>query len=494
MRVAMISSELAPFAKSGGLADAVAGLAGALARGGTEILVVLPKYRSVEAPGARAREDGIEVQVGGARLPVRLWRARLAAGLTLLLIDVPELFDRPGLYDDDGEAYADNLLRFAAFSRASLAALRIMGAPCDVLHAHDWQGALVPMVLKEELAEDPFFSASRSVLTIHNLAYQGQFPADQYARTGLDERYFTVRYGEFFGGVNLLKTGIVTADAITTVSSTYAREVLLPENGAGLDGVLRDRSDDFRGIRNGIDEQVWDPARDPYLACRYRAGAPQGKGKCRRALLEELGLSQQPDLPVFGMASRLVEQKGVDLLIDVIPRFAGRARWAIVGTGEPAFESALRDLAADHPGRVAARIAFDEGLAHRIQAGSDFLLMPSRFEPCGLSQMYAMRYGTIPVVSRVGGLVDTVVDVDEHPDAATGVMLPEVSVEGLTRAVERAVTLHHDRRRRAALRRRGMAADFSWDRPAREYDRLYHAVLDKPRAPVPPGPTAPIVR
>ncbi|MGD8330071.1 MAG: glycogen synthase GlgA [Acidobacteriota bacterium] len=490
----MLTSELAPFAKSGGLADAVAGLAGALAHGGTEVLVLMPKYRRVEAAGARVLEDTIEVGIGAARLQARLWSARLAVNLTLLLIDVPELFDRPGLYDEEGEGYDDNLLRFAAFSRAALAALRAIGTPCEVLHAHDWQAALAPMVLKEELSEDPFFAGSRSVLTVHNLAYQGSFPADQYPHTGLDARYFTVRYGEFFGSINLLKTGIVTADGITTVSPTYAREVLLPENGAGLDGVLRDRADDFHGIRNGIDEQVWDPAADPYLACRYRAGAPQGKGKCRRALLDEVGLPRQPDLPVFGVASRLVEQKGIDLLIDVIPRFVGRARWVIVGTGEHALERALRDLAADHPELVAVRIAFDEGLAHRIQAGSDFLLMPSRFEPCGLNQMYAMRYGTIPVVSRVGGLVDTVIDVDEHPGESNGVMLPEVSVDGLARALERAIMLHGEPRLQAALRRRGMAADFSWHGPAREYDRLYRAVLDKPRAPVPPGPTVPIAR
>jgi len=490
----MISSELAPFAKSGGLADAVAGLAGALARNGDEVVVVLPKYRRVDAPGARVVHEGIDVETGAARLQVRLWSAALADDLTLLLIDAPDLFDRPGLYGEDGAAYADNLLRFAAFGRASLAALRAIGTPCEVLHSHDWQAALLAMVLKEELSDDPFFAASRSVLTIHNLAYQGQFPAEQYRDTGLDERYFAVRYVEFFGEVNLLKAGIVTADAITTVSPTYAREVLLPENGAGLDGVLRDRSDDFLGIRNGIDEQVWDPAADPHLACRFRAGAPQGKGKCRRALLDEIGLPQQPDLPVFGIASRLVEQKGIDLVIDVVPRFAGRARFVIVGTGERALESALRDLAADHPGHVAVRIAFDEGLAHRIQAGCDFLLMPSRFEPCGLNQMYAMRYGTIPVVSRVGGLVDTVVDVDARPGDSTGVMLPEVSVDGLARALERAIALHGEPRRRAALRRRGMAADFSWHGPAQVYRRLYRAVLDKPRAPVPPGPTSPIAR
>lgn len=491
MRVALISSEVAPFAKTGGLADAVAGLAWALADEGVDTIMALPGYRSVE--GLEARPCGVDVRIDAlaSRPRAEVLSIRLAERLRLLLIDVPELFDRRGLYGEEGKPYADNLLRFSVFSRAAMQALRALDLRCDVLHAHDWQAALVPLLLKVEARPDPFFDSSRSVLTIHNLAYQGNFPADQYPHTGLDERFFTVRYSEYYGSVSLLKGGIVAADAVTTVSPTYAEEVLRPEYGAGLDGVLRDRGDRFRGILNGIDAHVWNPATDPHLVCRYRADAPQGKGKCKRALLEQVGLKSEPDAPLIGVISRLVAQKGIDLLTRAMPSLLDLgARWVVLGTGDAALEDELSTLAAAHPDRIAVRLDFDDTLAHRIQAGADYLLMPSRFEPCGLNQMYAMRYGTVPIVSGVGGLADTVTDVEEEPGAGTGVVLRRVTVDGLVEGVGRALDLYRKPRVWAALRRRAMERDHSWPRSAREYARVYRSALDAPPAPIPAGPGA----
>jgi starch synthase len=491
IRAALISSEMAPFAKTGGLADAVAGLSRALADAGHEVAVLLPKYRDVAVAGARGAEVELEVAVAGVRLPTRVARIGVAENLDVCLVDIPELFDRPGLYGDATSIYADNLLRFSAFSRASLQFLRDLEPGHDLVHAHDWQAALVPLLLKTEFAGDPRWADARSLLTIHNLAYQGHFPAHQYAATGLPDALFDVRYTEFHGGVNLLKGGIVAADAITTVSPTYAREVLHRQEGAGLDGVLRDRREHFVGIINGIDARLWNPATDPFLPFHYRAGAPQGKGKCKRALLEEVGLSSTTEAPLIGIVSRFVTQKGIDLLPRALPRLLDTgARWVILGTGDAAIEEQLRALAARHAEQIAVRVGFDEGLAHRIQGGSDYLLMPSRFEPCGLNQMYALRYGTVPIVSRVGGLADTVTDVDESGDA-TGFLLSEVSVDGVVEGVRRALAWYRKPRTWASLRRRGLESDFSWPRSARRYAQLYRQVLEAPPAAIPPGPAGP---
>jgi starch synthase len=494
VRTALISAEAVPFAKTGGLGDAVGGLGRALAAAGHDVVVVLPKYRSIGpldgfAGGEGRTEADIDLTLAGARYRGVASRRTLAANLGALFIDLPELFDRPGLYGDDAGPYADNLLRFSAFCRAALQALRSLDLRRDVLHAHDWQAAMVPFVLKFELPADPFYAASRSLLTIHNLAYQGHFPAPDYPATGLDAHFFDVGFTEFYGGVNLLKAGIVAADAINTVSPTYAREVMTPESGAGLDGVLRDRHEDFTGILNGIDAQIWDPATDARLPCRYRAGALQGKGKCKRALLQETGLPPGQTHPLIGVVSRLVAQKGMDLLPDIVVRLHDTGvRWVVLGSGDAAIEERLRVLASRHPERVAVCIGFDEDLAHRIQAGADYLLMPSRFEPCGLNPMYAMRYGTIPVVSAVGGLVDTVIDAAADADSATGFIFADVSVAGAVAAVRRALRVYRQPRVWPALRRRALEKDFSWPRSAEAYVRLYRAIMARPPAPAPAGP------
>lgn len=489
MRIALIASELAPFAKTGGLADAVAGLAGALADEGHDVSVLVPRYRAVSAPESPLVAQ-VDVALDGVELQASVQRVVLERGPSVCFIDIPELFDRPGLYGDTDGLYADNLLRFCAFSRAALAALDALELRCDIVHAHDWQAALVPLALKLEERSEAM-AGCRTVLTIHNLAYQGIFPGSLYRLTGLHQSYFDVQYTEFYGGVNLLKGGIVAADRLTTVSPTYAREVLEPDNGAGLDGVLRDREKDFCGILNGVDTQTWNPRDDPHIACRYSGGAPQGKGKCKRALLDEVGLSGAPDAPLVGVVTRLIEQKGSDLLADAFSRLIDTdARFVVLGTGAPDIEDELRALGARYAERIAVRIDFDEGLAHRIQAGADYLLMPSRFEPCGLNQMYAMRYGTVPIVSAVGGLADTVADVEADPQTGTGFVLDEISADGVVEGVERALAVYRRPRIWAALRRRGAKRDFSWGPSAARYIELYRDALEASPADIPPGPAS----
>jgi len=488
-QVALVSPEAVPFAKSGGLADVVSGLAGALPASGVQPLVVLPRYGWIATTGAeRAAEVLVSSGAGSPRATV--WRTGGPGGAEVLLVDLPEYFDRPGLYGEAGQDYPDNLARFTAFCRGALRAVRRLHPKCRLYHAHDWQASLVPFLLKtgtDGVAGDG--PGPRGVLTVHNIAYQGRFPAADLPVTGLDGCWLVPRYLEYHGDLNLLKGGMVTADRVTTVSPTYAREVREGDLGFGLEGVLRDRGDQFVGILNGIDVEMWDPATDPHLPAGYRASGIQGKDRCKRALLEELGLPGTPDRPLLGMVGRLVEQKGADLLAEAIADAPPTgARWVILGTGMSDLEARFRRLAAAYPERVAARIDFDEGLAHRIQAGCDFLVVPSRFEPCGLTQMYAQRYGTVPVVRAVGGLRDTVVDFDEDPDTGTGICFLEPTASALRAAVERGLSLYRRGDAWAALRQRIMRQDFSWESSAARYASLYGEALEAPPAEVPPGP------
>jgi starch synthase len=479
MRVVMLSPEVYPYAKTGGLADVLAARPPALAAAGVEVTVCVPGYRSAlraagtPAPGPRlyapiaSRMEAAEmVCVPGAPVPTVLLRA-------------DRYFDRDGLYGEGGQDYPDNAERFAFFCRAALEWLRAEREPPDVLHVHEWQAALAPAFLRATAALYPELGRVRTVLTLHNLAFQGRFPADHWHVLNLDARYFVPEFLEFYGEINFLKAGMVFADALTTVSPRYAAEIQTPAFGEGLDGVLRARGAALRGILNGIDDAVWDPATDPHLPARYRAGDLAGKARCKRALQAELGLEVDDDAPLLGVVSRLAEQKGFDLLaVALPPALEGwDAELAVLGSGEERYERWVRELEARFPGRVGARVGFDEGLAHRIEAGADVFLMPSRFEPCGLNQLYSLRYGTVPIVHATGGLDDSVAEFDPATGTGTGFKFTPYTPDAFLAALERALRTRRDPALWARLVANGMAQDFSWSRAAAEYRALYETLV-----------------
>ena len=475
LRVLFAAAEAHPLAKTGGLGDVVASLPAALARRGVDVRIALPAYRGWRRSVGAARRLA---ELKGTPHPFTLWQApHPASGVPLWLLDCPPLFDRPGTpYEDERQRpWEDNGLRFGAFARvvAQLAAGGAGGFACDVLHGHDWHTGLAMPWLRERAPRPA------SVFTIHNLAYQGLFPAQQ-ARL-LPAAWWHLDGVEFHGQLSHLKAGIAYADAITTVSPTYADEIRHPAHGFGLDGLLRARSDRLRGIVNGIDDEAWDPARDPHLAATYtvRTRGP-GKRANRLALQHELGLDAADDALLVGMVARLVEQKGADLLPGAAPALRGLPlQFAVLGRGDAAVEDAMRAWAGAEPGRVGLRIGHDEALAHRIIAGADAFLMPSRHEPCGLTQMYCQRYGTVPVVRRTGGLADTVTDASAatlRARAATGIHFEHADAGGVQYGLRRALALRANPAQWAALQRAGMRRDFSWHHVAAEYLALYRSL------------------
>jgi starch synthase len=419
--------------------------------------VLLPFYRGIPLPPSGPILT-LPVQVGPHGYTVEIHQV-LRQNVRYLFADCQPLYDRAGIYGTAGGDYPDNHIRFAVLCQAALGVARSVFRP-DVFHAHDWQAGLLPVYLRESLALDPTFFGVRCVLTIHNLGYQGNFPAPAIADLGLDRRLFHSEGLEFFGRLNFLKAGIIWADAVNAVSPTYAREIQTPEFGFGLDGLLRARASKLSGILNGVDYQEWNPETDRYLPANYSARDLSGKRACKRALLEEMGLPVEEDQPLIGIVSRFAHQKGMDLVAGILP-LAGAAL-VVLGSGEAPLESAFRSLAAGYPDRIAARIGYDEGLAHRIEAGADMFLMPSRYEPCGLNQIYSLRYGTVPIVRATGGLEDTVKD---H----TGFKF----LDHLEGAMGAAIEAFQNRETWAARMRRGMAQNFSWDASAVEYQRLY---------------------
>ena len=483
-RVALVSAEAVPFAKVGGLADVVGALSRALADLGVSVAVFLPRYESLSLPpeGTLETVAKIDVPLGGEDRPGFIHRLRVepeSPHLQHYFIDGAGYFARPGIYEDPatGEAFADNAERFAFFSRATLEAMRATAFVPDVIHVNDHQTALVPAYLKTLLAEDAFFQMTATVLALHNMGYQGDYPAETMRIAGFPDSYFyPLSPFEFWGKMNFLKAGIHFADRLVTVSERYAEEIQSGEEyGFGLQGVLNARRADLTGILNGIDVKIWNPRTDRHLPARYDSENMEGKAACRRALLEEVGLPAQPDWPVFGIISRLVEQKGFDLFEQAAPALlALPARWVILGSGRPAYEEMLRSLADKHRDRLVYRKEFNDPLAHRIEAGSDFFLMPSRYEPCGLNQMMSMRYGTVPVVRETGGLADTVTPIgDEARSSGTGIRFRPYTPDALVGAVLEAIQLFGRPGPLARVRRNGMVADFSWENSARRYIQLY---------------------
>lgn len=479
MRIVQVASEVFPYIKTGGLADVVGALAGTLAERGHEVEVFVPAYRALrEAPGAAGarRTATFAVALGGRRVGGRILSFAAGPRCTVHLVARDEFFDRRHLYCWDGERdYDDNDARFIFFAKAVVEVLRGRAdGPVDAVHAHDWQAGLVPLLVREAERQEGRRLAGRTVFTIHNLAFQGVFDAAAFGLTNLPAALFTSEGLEFHGRLNLLKAGAVFADRVTTVSPTYVREVLTPALGAGLDGVLRQRGGAFSGIRNGIDRRVWAPETDAGLPARFSADVPAGKAVCRARLLEAFGWSHAVAGPVFGLVSRLTAAKGHDLVLGAMGEFLGAAecRLVVLGSGEHRYQRAYRELADARPDRLALSPRLDEALSHLVIAGADFFLMPSLTEPCGLTQMYAMAYGTVPLASRVGGLADTVEDLEMSPENGTGWLFPPEAA-GFVAAVRRAWRLWAEADRLAEVRRRGMLKDFSWARPVEAYEQLY---------------------
>jgi starch synthase len=472
----MIASEVAPWFKTGGLADVLGGLPPALSDAGHDVTVVVPRYHQAPIPdGPRA---SWHLELGRLRTEVTAQTAVVGRRRRIVFIESEPHFNRPGLYAEAGKDYADNAERFATLAVAALDfGERDPAGPYDVVHGHDWQAGLAPLLLAAQGARWPVMARSGRVFTIHNLAYQGVFPRDTVAALGLPWGVFTLDTAEFWGQLSYLKAGINYSDWVTTVSPTYARETLTPAFGSGLDGVLAARGGRYAGILNGIDDRVWNPETDPHLPAHFDAADLDGKRACKRALLERFRLPVGDDAlerPVVGLISRLVDQKGFDLIKAASPALLGYdATWVVLGSGEARYERWLQQLAVTHPTRVGVSIGFDESLAHLIEAGSDLFLMPSRFEPCGLNQMYSLRYGTVPVVRGVGGLDDTIQPFTTRARHANGFKFREATPEALARTVRRALRVYRDRDVWLRLVQQGMSEDHSWRLRARDYVRVY---------------------
>jgi starch synthase len=482
----MVSPEATPFAKTGGLGDVAGALPQALGRLGHRVTLVLPRYRGIDAGSA---VDQQRIWVSGRPFDVGYFTHPLAERARAVFVDVPELYDRPGLYGADDHDYPDNAIRFAVLSRAALE----FGARTDdewspsLVHAHEWQTGLVPVYLKTYYARHPRLAGLPVVFTIHNLAFQGLFPAETMPLLDLGWELYTPAALEFWGRMSFLKGGVNFADRITTVSPRYAREIVTPELGFNFDGILRARQSVLSGILNGIDIEQWNPKTDPHLPVHYESSTLDAKRQVKQALLERLRLPADEaalDRPVVGLVSRMTDQKGFDLLgATIIDLLTLDLTFALCGSGEARYERQWSRLAAEEPQRVGARIAFDESLAHLIVGGADMFLMPSRFEPCGLNQMYSLLYGTVPVVRATGGLADTVRNYNEKTGKGTGFSFDEYAPRALLGAVGRAITVYKQNQRDwRGLQLAGMDEDHSWDGSAREYVKVYRGLFPKAAA------------
>ncbi len=486
MKVLFVASECVPFVKTGGLADVVGALPGALAAQGVEVRVLLPAYPAVKAALPKKAKTVVLGKLLGGKQPgggARLLAAK-AKGFDVLALDAPSLFDRPGnpYLGPDGKDWPDNHLRYGALCRAAarIAVEGVGGWRPDLVHTHDWQGGLVPAYLKLGAAKERA-AAPPTLITIHNIAFQGLFPAATMAELGLPESGFRHSGFEFFGKVGFLKAGLAYADRITTVSPTYARELTSSEFGMGLEGLIAHRRADLSGILNGIDLEVWNPETDRNIAAPYAAGRPAAKAKNRKALAERFRLDDNGEAPLFCVISRLTRQKGLDLLLEALPRLLSRgAGLALLGSGDADLEAAFAAAARDNPGRVGVVIGYDEPLSHLMQAGSDAILVPSRFEPCGLTQLYGLRYGTLPVVARTGGLADTVIDANEaalQAGVATGFQFAPVATAPLADAIDRACDAFADRKLWSGMVRRAMKHPVGWETSAEAYAKIYGELL-----------------
>jgi starch synthase len=485
MNILMAASEAVPYAKTGGLADVVGAVPKHLKRAGHDVRVLMPLYRPARA---RAKESlspvaTIKIDVGGQAVEGRLLETKGADDVTFYFLECEKYYDRDQLYGTAQGDFPDNAERFIFFSRAVLEAIPALNVKVDLLHVHDWQTALVPVYLRTIYADRPNLRELATLLTIHNLAYQGVFWHWDMKLTGLDWSLFNPERLEFYGKINFLKGGIVYADAINTVSRTYAKEIQTIEFGAGLEGVLRNRNQDLFGILNGVDYDDWSPERDRLIPANFTPEDLSGKAACKEALQKEFGLNLEPQVPTMGIVTRLDDQKGLDILAAAMDEImALDLQLVILGTGHEKYHRLLTELAEQYTGKLGVKLAFDNRIAHLIEAGADMFLMPSRYEPCGLNQMYSLRYGTVPIVRATGGLADTIQDALKNGDAANGFTFQDYTAPALAGTVAKAVTVFGDKRRWKKLVASGMAQDWSWSRSAREYEALYQRVVEKRRA------------
>ena len=476
MRITFAASEGVPFSKTGGLADVVGALPKALAADGHEVQVLLPRYRMTKpgkpVPGARS----VTLPLASGFKYAAIQDGGESGGVRTFLVDLPEYFDRDGLYQDKGQDWPDNHLRYAAFSLACLEFLKRGENPPDILHCHDWQSALVPIYLRNLYQDDGYFQKTSVMFTIHNLGYQGHFPPHILPQIGLHAGLFTLDGLEFYGKVNLLKGGIIFSDFITTVSSKYAEEIQTPEFGCGLEGVLKSRSDRLQGILNGVDYDAWSPSTDKLIPAHYSPEDLKGKEACKKGLLEKMGAAE-PVLtrPVIGIVSRFAAQKGFDLIVGVAEELMAMDLYIVaLGTGEPLYEELFRKLAAKYPDKFLVKVAYDNTVAHLIEAGADMFLMPSRYEPCGLNQIYSMKYGTVPVVRATGGLDDTIEPFDGKK--GTGFKFSDTTPEALLAAIRQAVECYHQPKAWRHLMITGLKKDFSWANSAKQYIKIYQTL------------------
>lgn len=493
-RVFYLTTEAVPLAKTGGLADVCGALPIAVQNdpeSDFRCSLVMPAFASIYKSGLKIEKTDVSfaIDMGDGKLVGgRLLRSALPnpAGtpVPVWFIDQPIYFGREGLYGPPGDAYDDNAERFIFFCRAAISVLRRMVGGVDVIHCNDWQTGLIPALIDADPATSKHFENTATVLTVHNLAYQGHYPSDVFPMTGLSWDHFRSETFEYYGGMNFLKTGLVAADAITTVSERYSQEIQNRQTGCGLEAILSARKTDLHGIVNGIDPGIWDPSSDPHLVANYDVtNWKTGKAVNKAALQSELKMAVDPNVPVIGLVGRLAIQKGWDLIIETIRQHLEDDRpvqWAVLGSGDAAYESALRELGKQFGKNCGVHVGFDEGLAHRIEASSDLFLMPSQYEPCGLNQLYSLRYGSVPVVTAVGGLADTVVDATERTLAdgtATGFWINPPSVEGLDAAIGRALELrYHQPAQFSKMVVTGMKQDWSWRRSGRKYTQLYKKI------------------
>ena len=494
LNIVMAASEAVPYAKTGGLADVVGALAMELAKSGHHVTLLMPSYRGRATGKSRQLAMRLSIPMDGKSVNVTVEQENVSVagtlhGLRVLFVRYDPYFDRPGLYQQDHHDYPDNLERFVLFCRAVLEIVRglieAQGEKVDVLHLHDWQTALCAVYLKTLPHEYKGLNQLKVLLTLHNMGYQGIFTGQQFVKTGLPLSLFSPSGLEFYGSVNCLKGGIIFSDMVSTVSPTYAKEIMTAEYGCGLEGVLASRADNVKGITNGIDAAVWNPESDSYLPAQYTVGDLSGKQTCKRALQRELGLPNH-DVPLLAVIGRLTFQKGFDLLIDVIPEIMSLdTQIVVLGTGDHHLEQQFIAAKARYPDRIGLCLGFDEGLAHRMEAGSDMLIMPSRYEPCGLSQLYSLRYGTVPIVRRTGGLADTVIPFrpsTAKSGCATGFYFIEASTDSLLSVLLLSLHVYKERPIWQSLIQAGMKADLSWDRSAKLYVELYRELQRERKA------------
>ncbi|MBI3007956.1 MAG: glycogen synthase GlgA [Candidatus Omnitrophica bacterium] len=479
LKIVFVSSEVVPFAKTGGLADVAGALPKALSELGHDVMVFMPKYGVISEDKYRLNKviERIDVQLGDWPMEGSVHEGRFpGTEIPVYFIDNKDFFNRQELYQVHGKDYEDNLERFTFFSRAVLETLKKLDVQPNIIHCNDWQTGLVPAYLKTIYSNDPFFKDIKTVFTIHNIGYQGLFPKEKFHITGLGWDQFHFEKLEFHGKLSLIKGGLVYSDVITTVSKTYSREIQTEEYGYGLEGLLRHRNKDLYGVVNGIDYNVWNPMIDEHIPAKYGTDNLSGKGRCKKTLQRESGLAVK-DVPLIGMITRLASQKGLDLVQEIMNDLVSMdVQFIILGTGEPVYHEFFKKTASEYPKKVAVTLGFDNALAHKIEAGSDIFLMPSRYEPCGLNQLYSLKYGTIPLVRKTGGLADTIVNYTPSnlkAGKSNGFVFKEYSSKALLNTIKDVARLYHRNNVWQKLMLNGMSQDFSWHHSALEYERLY---------------------